>query len=230
MTTPHHPHDARTRRVRRWAAVVTVALTVLAACGDDDADDGRSDGTNTEPGSSTSTTQPPATDEEDAFPIVEDLVTEATALADELFQNPSAVEDPHNPELARLREIYTEDSDTPDGVVAQLQELVDRGQRERPSESGVFRDLGVYQMATVDRDTIRFRICATEDSEVIDEEGNVVDQNAQVVQGVGEARRVDGTWRFFGIHLEDDRTLPIAPGTANPGFCDALFAGQETAP
>jgi hypothetical protein len=74
---------------------------------------------------------------------------------------------------------------------------------------------------------VRFRTCSTEDSETIDADGNVVDHRSQVTQGVGEARRIDGTWRIYGIHLEDDRTIPLEPGTARPGFCDDLFAGQQ---
>ena len=227
MTTPHRPYEARHRRAHRWAGLAIVALTLLAACGDDDADDGRSDTTNADAGSSTSTTQPPATDEQAAFPIVEDLVVEANAIIDELLQDPTAVNDPDNPEIARLREIHTDDSPTPDGVIAQLEELVDNDQRERPAQSGVFSDFGLYRMTAVDENTIRFRTCSTEDSETVDADDEVVDRRSQVTQGVGEARRVDGTWRVYGIQQEDDRTLPIEPGTANPGFCDDLFSGQE---
>ncbi len=226
MTTRPHPYEPRNRRVRRWAALAIVAATLLAACGDDDADGDRSDTTNPESGSSASTTQPAATDEEEAFPIVEDLAVEANAIVDELLQDPTAVNDPDNADIARLREIHTEDSPTPDGVVAQLEELVDNDQRERPAESGVFSDFGVYRMTAVDENTIRFRTCSTEDSETVDADGEVVDRRAQVTQGVGEARRIDGIWLMYGIHPEDDRTLPIEPGTANPGFCDDLFAEE----
>ena len=80
----------------------------------------------------TTTTQPPATDEA-SHEVVEELVLEATELADELFQDPTAVEDPDNEALDRLREIYTDDSPTPDGVEDQLRELVATGQHQRPS-------------------------------------------------------------------------------------------------
>jgi hypothetical protein len=212
------------------AILVVAALVALGACsGDDTATDGRSDRTSQDDGPSTSTTQPPATQEDEAFPIVEDLVTEANAITDELLQDPTAVEDPDNREIARLREIHTDDSPTPDGVVAQLEQLADNGQRERPAESGVFSDFGVYRMTAIDENTVRFRTCSTEDSVTVDASGRVVDRRAQVTQGVGEARRVDGTWRVYGIHPDPDRTLPIEPGTAQPGFCDSLFA-RETGP
>lgn len=226
MTTPRHRDHAR-RHVRRWSTLAAVvALAVLAGCGDDDADSSPNDGAGSG-ADSTTTTQPPASNEEEAFPIIEDMVLEATSLVDELFQDPTAADDPDNPEIARLREIYTDDSTTPDQVIDQLRELAANGQRERPAASGVFRDLGVYQMSAIDADTVRFRVCASEDIETVDENETVVDQTAQVVQGVGEARRVNGIWRFYGIHPENDRTLPIEPGSANPGYCDALFADSE---
>jgi hypothetical protein len=211
----------------RFAALVTASLVLFAGCGDDDSgDSGRDDG---ESGadSSSATTQPPATDADAAFPIVEDIVLEATRLVDELYQDPTVVDDPNDADIERLREIYTDDSPTPDAVTEQLHELADNGQKMRAADSGVFRDLGVYQMTAAGDDTVRFRVCATEDRETIDADGSVVDQRAQVTQGTGEARRIDGIWRFYGIHPEEDRTLTIEPGSANPGFCDDLFAEQN---
>lgn len=227
MTTSHRPHEAKNRPARRYAAVAITALALITACGDDGTDDSGSATTNPDASSATTTTQPAATDEEAAFPIIEDLVVEANAIIDELLQDPTVVDDPDNADIARLREIHTDDSPTPDGVVAQLEELVENDQRERPAESGVFSDFGVYRMTAVDEDTVRFRTCSTEDSETVDADGEVVDTRSQVTQGVGEARRVDGIWRVYGISPEDDRTLPIEPGTANPGFCDDLFSDEE---
>lgn len=229
MKTNQQPPRVRQLAHRRWIAVIPALalLTVTAACsGDDDAEPASRDDEQTDTTSATTTTQPPASDEEAAYPIIRDLVLEATALTDQLFQDPTAAEDPDNPDIERLRELYTEDSPTPDGVLDQLSDLADKGQRWRASQSGVFRDLGVYEMTTLDDDKVRFRICASEDLETVDENDHVVDQRAQVTQGVGEARRVDGIWRFYGINIEDDRTLEIAPGSANPGFCDSLFGGE----
>jgi hypothetical protein len=222
------------RPARQTAAAGLVLLLLLSSCGDDDdsSSAGRPDQRSPSAETSTTTiavdtTQPSAVDEDAAFPLIGDLAIEANTLVDELLQDPTAVEDPDNEQIARLREIHTDDSPTPDGVVAQLEALVEGGQRERPAASGVFSDFGVYQMTALDDDTVRFRTCSSEDSETIDAEGNVVDHRSQVSQGVGEARRVNGAWRIYGIHLEDDRTIPLEPGTARPGFCDDLFAGQE---
>jgi hypothetical protein len=213
--------------MRHQAAVATAALILLVGCsGDDSGANGSSDRSDHDTDASTSATQPPATEEDEAFSIVEDRVTEANAIIDELLQDPRAVDEPENAEIARLREIHTDDSPTPDGIVTQLEELAENDLRERPAESGVFSDFGVYRMTAVDENTVRFRTCSTEDSETVDASGEVVDRRAQVTQGVGEARRIDGVWRVYGIHQEDDRTLPIEPGTANAGFCDELFSSD----
>lgn len=224
---PTHP-------ARHSAVVGLVLLVLLSSCGgDDDTGSNRAadeQSASAEPSTTTTATdatQPSATDEDAAFPLIADLAIEANTLVDELLQDPTAVEDPDNEQIARLREIHTDDSPTPDGVVAQLEALVEKEQRERPAASGVFSDFGVYQMTALDEDTVRFRTCSTEDSETIDVDGNVVEVRSQVSQGVGEARRVDGAWLMYGIHLEDDRTIPLEPGTARPGFCDDVFAGQE---
>lgn len=225
MTTQPSPTQAPGRRPHRWAALVVIAVALLTGCGNDDPG-GASDTTDPDAGSTT-TTQPPATDEDAAFPLVEELATEANAIIDELLQDPAVVDEPDDDRIARLREIHTDDSPTPDGVIAQLEELAGDGLRQRPAASGVFSDFGVYRMTAVDEDTVRFRTCSTEDSETVDADGRVVDTRSQVTQGVGEARRVDGIWRMYGIHPEDDRTLPIEPGTAAPGFCDSLFPDEE---
>jgi hypothetical protein len=228
MKTDQQPPRARQTagQLRTTLISALAVVSALAACSGDDAEPaGRSDEQTTAT-SATTTTQARASDEEAAYPIIRDLVHEATALTDQLFQDPTAVEDPDNPDIERLRELYTEDSPTPNGVLEQLRALAEKHQRWRAAQSGVFRDLGVYRMTTLNDDKVRFRICASEDLETVDENNHVVAQRAQVTQGVGEARRVDGIWRFYGINIEDDRTLEIAPGTANPGFCDSLFGGE----
>ncbi len=159
------------------------------------------------------------------FPAVEHLVIEATDLADQLFEDPTVVNDAGDETLARFNEIYTDDSPTPDGVAAQLRTLSANGQRFRPGPSGKLRDVGVYRMTRVDDSQVAFRICAVEDVEIVDADGTVIDRRSQVTQGDGWAQRVGDEWRFAGIHPDDDATLPIAPGSAPSGFCDQLLGG-----
>jgi hypothetical protein len=159
------------------------------------------------------------------FPAVRDLVIEATDLADQLFQDPTVVNDAGNRTLARFNRIYTADSPTPEGVATQLRTLSANGQRYRPGPSGRLRDVSLYRMTRVDDSQVSFRICAVEDVEIVDAAGTVIDRRSQVTQGDGWAERVRGKWRFAGIDPDENATLPIAPGSAPSGFCDQLLGG-----
>jgi hypothetical protein len=87
------------------------------------------------------------------------------------------------------------------------------------------RDVGVYRMQAVDRDTVALRVCAIEDVEVVDAAGAVVERRSQITQGDAWAVRAGGVWRFAGIDPDEAATLPIAPGSAPSGFCDQLLGG-----
>jgi hypothetical protein len=212
------------RPVNRWAtfALATVALASVVACSDEEPSAAGDDDTTTTV-ASTTTTQPPATDEA-SHEAVEELVLEATGLADELFQDPTAVEDPDSEALDRLREIYTEDSPTPDSVEEQLRDFVASGQHQRPAANGLFREVSVYAFETVDADTLTFDTCNQIDKETVDADGEVVATDARVVFVSGEAHRVDGAWRFVGLSNDTSRSNPIAPGTAEQGLCAQLAA------
>jgi hypothetical protein len=220
----------RARRLRpttRWATTAIAAAVVVTsgtACSDDDERAG-GDGTPTT-SETTSTTQPPATDEA-SHEVVEELVIEATGLADELFQDPSAVDDPDSEALDRLREIYTDDSPTPDGIEDELRELVANGQRQRPSETGIFREVSVYGFEPVDEDTLTFDTCNQIDFETVNADDTVVDTQAMVVFVEGTARRVDGVWRFHGLSDDVTRSNPIEPGQSEAGLCEQLASERD---
>jgi hypothetical protein len=170
--------------------------------------------------------QPSADRPEAAFPVVEDVVVEATGLADELFQDPTALDDDSDA-VRRFTDLYTADSPTPAGVLAQLRTLADSGRRYRPGPSGRMRDVGVYRMQAVDPDTVALRVCAIEDVEVVDAAGAVVERRSQITQGDAWAIRSGGVWRFAGIDPDEAAILPIAPGSAPSGFCDQLLGGTR---
>jgi hypothetical protein len=172
--------------------------------------------------------QPSANTPAAAFPVVEDLVIEATDLANQLFQNPSVVDDRHGELLTRFGEIYTPDSPTPAGVVAQLKDLNAQGRHYRAGPSGKLRDVGVYRMTRIDGDQVAFRVCAVEDVEIVEAGGKVVGRRSQVTQGDGWAERTAGVWRFAGIDPDETATLRIAPGSAPSGFCDTLLGGTRS--
>jgi hypothetical protein len=212
-------------RQRVVSGLVAVLVVSATACSDDDTAAGDDNDTSTTV-ASTTTTEPPATDEA-SHEMVEELVLEATELADELFQDPAAVEDPDNEALARLREIYTDDSPTPDGVEEQLRDLAANGQHERPSSTGVFREVSVYAFEPVDQDTLNFDTCNQIDTERVDANGTVVDTEALVVFVRGSARRIDGVWRLHGLSNDISRSNPITPGESEPGLC-AQLASERT--
>ena len=226
--------DARTQRARRVSAagvVAVLALLATAACSGDSSD-GETDPPTPET-TTTSTTQPSATEDPDAaFAAVEEVVLEATSLADEMYQDPAGtIDDPGQGNLERYRSLFTDGAETPAGVEAQVRNLAQAGQRLRASPaSGVYRETRVYGFNAVDPETVRFRVCSLRDQETVDSAGTVISQVAEVVQGDGEARRENGVWLFYGVDPDDDGPLTLAPGQANSGFCDtvATAAGETT--
>ncbi len=198
-----------------------------AACSDDDTT-ASGDGETTTT-ASTTTTQAAATDDPDAaFDAVEEVVLEATGLSDRLFQDPTVVNEPDNEDLERLREIYTNDSPTPDGVEAQLRDLAERGQRGRPTPGGeVYREVAPYAFEVVDADTVRFDTCNQLDSQTVDEDGNVIETTAQIVFVSGSARRVSGVWHVEGLSNDLSRSNPIRPGDSRAGYCADFVADDR---
>lgn len=219
--------ESKSRR-RAVSAVALTAVAVLglvgASCSGDDDDDPASRRTTTT--ETPATTQPEASGEGQAaaYTAVESEVLEATDLTDRLFKDPSAIDFPDDPELERLRGFYTPDSGVPAGVIDQLQGLAEADQHLQPSSvSGVFREMRVVGLEAVDPNTIRFRFCANQDRETVDRDGNVVSQRAEVTQGTGEARRVEGVWLIHQMDRDAATSLPVQPGQATPGICDTLY-------
>lgn len=223
----HHPPW---RQIGSVVATCALAVAGAAACGDGDS--GASpigEETTTTEAPSTTITQPSAaSDAEAAFDAVEAAVLEATGIADRLVQNPEAVNDPDNADIARLHELYTEDSATPDGLVAQLQDYAEKGQRWRPTPGGAAgREVAPYSFEAVDADTIRFDTCNQSDAQLVDADGNVVETDARIVFVAGSAKRVEGVWRLQGFESDFSRSNPIDPGSSVAGYCTAFVADDR---
>jgi len=208
----------RPSRKGRRLLVLGLVLAVLggAACSDDGSEASPEDETTTT--AATTTTQPPATDDE-SREIVSDMVLEATGLADELFQNPELIDDPEDETLDRLQEIYTPDSPAVAAIEDVLRGMVDDGQIQRPSGTGLFREVTVYAFEAVDADTLEFDTCNQIDKVTVNEAGDVVTTDAQMVFVSGEARRIDGVWRFVGLSNDASRNNPMVPGSSERGLC-----------
>jgi hypothetical protein len=105
--------------------------------------------------------------------------------------------------------------------------LAASGQHERPSATGIFREVSVYAFEPVDANTLSFDTCNQIDSETVDADGTVLETEALVVFVEGSARRVDGVWRFHGLSNDISRSNPIAPGGSEAGLC-AQLASERT--
>lgn len=195
---------------------LVLALLVAVGCSDGGSQASPDDETTTT--AATTTTQPVASDEA-SHEIVQEMVYEATSLADELFQDPALADDPDSTAMDRLREIYTDDSPTPAGLETQLEELVALGHHERPTANGMFREVSIYSFEPVDENTLQFETCSQIDTERVDSDGDVISTEAVVRFSRGEARRVDGVWRFYGLSNDDSRITEIEPGGSSHGFC-----------
>jgi hypothetical protein len=218
--------------VGRVALVIAGAsLIVGAACSGDDDDGADPPRSTTSADQATTTTQPQASgeDQQAAFTAIESLVLEATDLTDKLLQDPSLAAGDDSADVDRLHEIYTDDSPTPSEVLARLDSLASKGQSIQAGASGVFREFMVHGMAAVDATTVRFNFCANQDQETVDDEGVVIDRFAEVSQGTGEARWIDGRWRFYGLNRDEDTSIPTEPGQALPGFCQSLYGDEGEA-
>ncbi len=110
---------------------------------------------------------------------------------------------------------------------AQIREMADAGEYRRPAASGVFRELVIYQWASPapDENTLQFDTCALIDDELVDASGGVIETESTVIYAAGEARRIDGVWRFYGLSNDVSRSMPFTPGTGTPGFCEGLETG-----
>jgi len=198
--------------------VLGLVFTILGGVGCSDNGSEASPDDETTTTVATTTTQPPATDDA-SHEIVTELVYEATGLADELFQDPTLADDPDSNAMDRLRELYTDDSPTPVGLETQLEELAALGHHERPTANGMFREVSVYSFEVVDENTLQFDTCSQIDTEMVDSDGDVISTEAAVRFSRGEARRVDGVWRFYGLNNDDSRLTEIESGGSSHGFC-----------
>lgn len=222
---------------KRVAAVV-IGGAALMACSDDGDAANDADGSETATGTAdadqstttaiTTTTHPPASDGT-AFVIIEDLVAEAGDIQDRLFANPSLVNDPSHPDVVRLEEIYTDDSPDLDAILDQLETLADAGHNVEPGQSGVLSEEVAYSPTVVDDETIEFRFCAIYDNETVDDDGDVISSGAMAAMADGEARRIDGVWRFHGVSPDPDFPRELDPSDVPEEFrfCEEIFADQQ---
>ena len=226
------PRPGRAKHILGLLALATAAPLVTACSGPGNEPDAARSERQAEAAVSPSTTAPPATDEASHAEVMA-LVDEATSLADGFWRDPSVIEDPNSPDLARYRQLYTDDSPTPPAVEAGLRTMVQEGERYRPTANGFMREVEIYQWSpATDEDTLRFDTCSLIDRQLVGADGAVISTESRLLFVGGEAHRVGGVWRFYGLSNDMSRTVPLTPGAARSGTCQSFVsaAGQPGLP
>ncbi len=219
------PRPGRARHIVGAVALVAAAPGLASCSGSGTAGAGRDD--DSPRAAAPPVTAAPATDDASHADVVR-LVDETTGLADRFWRDPSVIEDPEHPDLARYRALHTADSPTPDAVEAGLRTMVEQGEHYRPAASGFMREVEIYQWAPpTDEDTLRFDTCSLIDRELVGPDGTVVATEARLLFVGGEAHRIDGEWRFFGLSNDTSRTVPLTPGAARPGTCAGFVEAAD---
>jgi hypothetical protein len=208
-------------------AALLVALTGMAAACGDDGSSGDSDGSGsgTADGPDAPGTHPGAAEnEEDAHRIVESLVHDASERTSELYEDPSELDDPDSNRLDRLVALYTPDNPFPESIEGHLRQLADDGVAYVPGPGGFHERIRVFDLTTIDDDTVRFQYCAALSVEIT---GADMDDPylAELRTGVGEARLIDATWQ---IHDMVTPSEPRAwdPERLAPDECDHMALEQ----
>jgi hypothetical protein len=212
---------------RTLPAILAVGLLlVTAACGDDSSDDDDEASSSSEPTSTTTTTHPSTEDDEEAaFDTIRALVGELDGLNEQLYGDPSVVEDPDNPDLRRLNELFIEEHTGPEDTLEDLERLNELGNSQTAAPSGVYGETYIYGLESEDPDTVVFGYCTVRDRLLLDDDGTQMGQGeAQQMIGTSKAHRVGGIWRLGFDESQTPQEIP--PGSAQPGQCETMLAEQ----
>lgn len=213
---------ARGRAKLALVGLAVVLVGAVAACGDDSDDSsGSGGGDDTEAAGN----EPGAVeDESEAHRTVEALVHEGSERTSELYEDPSELDDPNSNRMDRLAALYTPDNPFPETIEEHLRMLADNGVAYLPGPGGFHERITVFDLTTLDEDTVRFQYCAALSIEITDP-GLDDPYLAELRTGAGEARRTDGTWQ---IHDMVTPTEPREwdPETLAPDECDHMGLEQ----
>lgn len=199
----------------------TLLALLMTGCGDDSDSDGSSgSGGSDAPGSHPSATE----NEGDAHRIVENLVHDASERANELYEDPSVVDDPTSNRLERLLALYTPDNTFPEAIEEHVRLLADDGVSYAPGPRGFHERLRVFDLTTIDDDTVRFQYCAALSIEIV---GSDLEDPflAELRTGVGEAHRIDGTWLLYDL-VTPTEPREWDPERLTPDECDHMALEQ----
>jgi hypothetical protein len=201
--------------------MVVVALALVAGCGDDDDDAGRSGTTGTTVEDETPTTQPASSDESAVRPYIEDLLAAWDAAMTPILGDPRAVaDDSESPLREELAESFTVDSPSMSNLDDLLATYISQDTGIHPGPNGLVQETTMLHFTEApDDDHVSFVFCSFSDGiEYALSTGEERPPSVGVRQGSGAAARVDGRWLLESLQQLGFEEHPA--GTANP--CPAL--------
>jgi hypothetical protein len=202
-------------------------MLALVSCGGDDDGGGRASSSRRPTSETTASdgTEPPSSDLTAVQPRIEDLLGQWDEAMTIALEDPQAVvDDPDHAAHEALAAIFTEDSPyvadfdqfLTDGYVAQ-----DVG--VRPGPSGLSQQTTFLEFSGTpgSDDEVSFVFCSFNDGEGFTlSDGSDRPPSVGIVQGAGDASRVDGAWRLHRLQQLGFDSQPA--GTPNP--CPGLVA------
>lgn len=220
---------SQTRSAKRsWTVPGTIlaAAVLVSACASEsghlqDTTFGPAD----DPDSSTTTLAPTPEDEELAFTGVEVTLRDVLDIEDMLRQEPeelgdvteggSSGQDGLGEDLANL---HTPDSPHLASFLDEINQLADDGEHYEPaSAAGNNTQLAFGTMELTDANTVEFRYCIAVDAEIVDRDGNNVEDVAFVEFGDGEAHLAEDTWLIHD--LVEVHQVDLTPGLVTEDEC-----------
>jgi len=216
---------------RRIGKVAGLLCVLLAACsGDDELGDGDRDEPteSTESTESSNTTQPPASDEAELRPYIEDLLaTWDTGMTDVLEDPRLVADDPEHELAAELAESFTDDSPYIRDLSVLMDGYVTQDTGTRPGPSGLAQRTSLLHFTEApDDDHSSFVFCSYQDGiQYRLSDGGERSASVGIVTGAGDATRVDGVWRLHRLRQLGLEWKPA--GTPDP--CPDLVETEDAA-
>lgn len=195
--------------MRSWTVGGTIVAAALltAACANEsghlqDTTFGSAEDADT----STTTVSPTRQDEEDAFAGVEATLREALSIEDQLRQEPELVDDlPQGGSSGvtalgeELADLHTPDSPHLVSFLDEVSQLASNGEHYEPASDPGDTQLMLGTMELVEASTVEFRYCIALDAEIVDGDGESVEEVAFIEFGDGEAHLADDTWLIHDL-------------------------------
>jgi hypothetical protein len=140
----------------------------------------------------------------------------------EAYRDPAGMVDhPDDPRRAPLRDAFTPDSPFAADFDALIRPFADNGWRDRVGPSGRGQQSELLDITlTPDADHLSFTWCSFNDGVTVRAaDGGLVNDEVELLDGMGTAVRMDGTWRIYRLRQlqggqQPARTANLCPARA----------------